>query len=93
MSGSCRVSRCQRLHHAAPPPSAWSRRPPRSRTGRKVLRLAAVGRRAREIAEQRLITERTVKAHFTAILTKLNASRRATGIARAPAQGLMGAAR
>lgn len=59
----------------------------------EVLRLAAGGRRSREIAEQLFITERTVKAHFTSIFTKLNASSRAAAIARAMELGLLGPSR
>lgn len=59
----------------------------------EVLRLAAAGRRSREIAEQLFITERTVKAHLTSIFTKLNVSSRAEAIARAMELGLLGPSR
>lgn len=54
-----------------------------------VLLLVAEGKRSKEIALDLGITERTVKAHLTAIFTKLGASSRAEAITRAVAAGLL----
>ena len=56
----------------------------------EVLRLAADGRRSREIAGALGITERTVKAHLASAYRKLGVETRAAAVARASEQGLLG---
>ncbi len=49
----------------------------------KVLRLIAAGASNRDIAEQLVISERTVKSHITHILDKMGVSSRTQAAARA----------
>ncbi|HRW10106.1 MAG TPA: response regulator transcription factor [Caldilineaceae bacterium] len=57
---------------------------------REVLILVAQGRSNREIANELIVTERTVKFHVSAILGKLDAANRTEAVARARAQGILG---
>jgi NarL family two-component system response regulator YdfI len=54
-----------------------------------VLRAAATGERAKEIAHRLGISERTVKAHLTSVYTKLGVDSRAAAIAVAAQAGLL----
>jgi DNA-binding NarL/FixJ family response regulator len=56
---------------------------------RAVLTLVAQGQSNRVIAEQLIITERTVKFHVSAIMGKLNAGNRTEAVAVAREQGLL----
>jgi DNA-binding NarL/FixJ family response regulator len=56
---------------------------------REVLTLVAQGQSNRVIAEQLVITERTVKFHVSAIMGKLNAGNRTEAVAVAREQGLL----
>ncbi len=76
----------ERLDPAAARPPAGEPSPLSERET-EVLRLAADGLRSKEIADRLLITERTVKAHLTAIFTKLDVTSRAEAVARAMARG------
>lgn len=49
----------------------------------EVLRLIAAGASNRDIAEQLVVAERTVKSHVTSILRKLNVTSRSQTAARA----------
>jgi NarL family two-component system response regulator YdfI len=53
----------------------------------EVLRAAATGERAKEIAHRLHISERTVKAHLTSVYTKLGVDSRAAAIAVAAQAG------
>jgi two-component system, NarL family, response regulator YdfI len=55
----------------------------------EVLRAAATGERAKEIAHHLGISERTVKAHLTSVYTKLGVDSRAAAIAVAAQAGLL----
>ena len=55
----------------------------------EVLRAAATGERAKEIAHRLGISERTVKAHLTSVYTKLGVDSRAAAIAVAAQAGLL----
>ncbi|MCB0104691.1 MAG: response regulator transcription factor [Caldilineaceae bacterium] len=57
---------------------------------REVLTLVAQGRSNREIADELIVTERTVKFHVSAILGKLDAANRTEAVALARAQGILG---
>ena len=57
---------------------------------REVLMLVAQGRSNREIADELIVTERTVKFHVSAILGKLDAANRTEAVALARAQGILG---
>ncbi len=54
-----------------------------------VLRLLAQGKTNREIAEELVITERTVKFHVSAIMTKLGAGNRTEAVSLAAQLGLI----
>ena len=56
----------------------------------QVLRMAAAGRRSREIGSALGISERTVKAHLAATYRKLGVETRAAAVARAAERGLLG---
>ena len=56
---------------------------------REVLALVAQGQSNRAIADQLIITERTVKFHVSAIMGKLNAANRTEAVALAREQGLL----
>jgi DNA-binding NarL/FixJ family response regulator len=56
---------------------------------REVLTLVAQGRSNREIAEELIITERTVKFHVSAVMGKLDAANRTEAVAVARAQGIL----
>jgi DNA-binding NarL/FixJ family response regulator len=66
--------------------STWSNLTPRER---EVLQLMGQGARNKEIAEQLVITERTVKIHVGNILNKLNAGNRTEAVAVAMKKGLL----
>ena len=55
----------------------------------EVLRLLALGRNNREIAEELVISLRTVAHHVTSILTKTGAANRTEAAAYAARQGLV----
>ena len=55
----------------------------------EVLRMAAAGRRSREIGSALGISERTVKAHLAAVYRKLGVETRAAAVARAAERGLL----
>jgi DNA-binding NarL/FixJ family response regulator len=55
----------------------------------EVLVLVAAGRSNREIAEQLIVTERTVKFHVSSIMGKLDASNRTEAVALAKKRGLL----
>lgn len=57
---------------------------------REVLVLVAQGRSNREIADELIITERTVKFHVSAIMGKLDATNRTEAVALAREQGVIG---
>jgi len=57
---------------------------------REVLTLVAQGRANREIADELIITERTVKFHVSAIMGKLDATNRTEAVALAREQGVLG---
>ena len=65
--------------------------PDRSLTPRErsVLELVACGKRNREISEALQISERTVKAHITAVFRKLGASNRVEAVKIAGEMGLI----
>ncbi|MBU0494118.1 MAG: response regulator transcription factor [Chloroflexi bacterium] len=71
-----------RLESPAPPS-------PLSDREQQVLALLAEGKRNKDIAEQLVITERTVKAHVTSIFNKLEVNSRAEVIAVALRDGLL----
>lgn len=56
---------------------------------REVLGLVAQGLANKAIAAQLVVTERTVKFHVSAIMSKLNAANRTEAVALARAQGLL----
>ncbi len=56
---------------------------------REVLNLVAGGARSREIAEQLVVSEKTVKYHLTQIYNKLGVSGRTAAVARARELGLL----
>jgi DNA-binding NarL/FixJ family response regulator len=56
---------------------------------REVLALVASGARTRAIAEQLVVSEKTVKYHLTQIYQKLNVSGRTGAVARARTLGLL----
>jgi DNA-binding NarL/FixJ family response regulator len=56
---------------------------------REVLNLVASGARTREIAEQLVVSEKTVKYHLTQIYNKLSVSSRTAAVARARELGLL----
>lgn len=60
-----------------------------SQREQEVLRLMATGAANKEIAARLSITERTVKAHVTSILTKLDANSRTEAVALAIRTGLV----
>ena len=78
----------QRLAGERPPaghrPDSWEERPERSLTPREreVLGLIAEGARDREIADQLVLTESTVKSHVQSILRKLGARNRTEAVSR-----------
>jgi DNA-binding NarL/FixJ family response regulator len=55
----------------------------------EVLQLLAMGKPNKEIAEDLVITERTVKFHISAILRKLGAGNRTEAVAIAAQQGII----
>jgi DNA-binding NarL/FixJ family response regulator len=55
----------------------------------EVLRLLATGATNRAIGEELVISERTVKAHMTQILTKLDATTRTEAVSKATRLGLL----
>ncbi len=57
---------------------------------REVLRLVAAGLQNKQIARELQISERTVKYHVTAIMTRLDADNRAQAVAIATSRGLLG---
>jgi DNA-binding NarL/FixJ family response regulator len=71
--------RGQRTHATAPEPSLRGGLSPREH---EVLQLIAAGARDRDIADQLMIAERTVKKHVESILHKLHAHNRAEAAAR-----------
>ncbi|MBL8131554.1 MAG: response regulator transcription factor, partial [Anaerolineae bacterium] len=64
-------------------------RDPLSPRERDVLRLMARGLQNKEIAQELVITERTVKFHVSAILAKLNAGNRTEAVTIALQEGLL----
>jgi DNA-binding NarL/FixJ family response regulator len=72
-----------RLAHPTPTPDALTARE------REVLTLIAQGLPNKEIAERLVITERTVKFHASAILSKLGATNRTEAVALARQQNLL----
>ena len=65
------------------------RKPPANLTEREdeILRLIALGKRDREIAEQLFISESTVKKHVQNVLRKLHARNRVEAVSRLDADG------
>ena len=77
---------------AFPPASLAESQPlfdPLSLREREVLRLIAVGRKNREIAEELVVVTGTVKAHINMIYQKLGVTNRVQAITRAHALGLL----
>jgi DNA-binding NarL/FixJ family response regulator/signal transduction histidine kinase len=64
-------------------------REPLTEREREVLNLVARGARSREIAEQLVVSEKTVKYHLTQIYNKLDVSGRTAAVARARELGLL----
>lgn len=77
------------IHVDEPAPPSPQPASPLSDRELSVLRFVADGLKSKEIADRLGITERTVKAHLTAIFIKLGATSRAEAVSRAMASGLL----
>ncbi len=80
------------LAHAGPA-SRSAGQPSLTAREREVLSAAACGERSKEIAHRLRISERTVKAHLTAVYGKLGVDSRAGAVAAAMQRGLLAAPR